>query len=496
MTPPSKAINKMNAPPAICQQQRNLRQWLLFPLKAFAPSVLFFHIALLTLVASGAEPSKGNSGVVHNPRPERPNIIFILADDLGYGDLSCYGSPDIETPNLDRLAREGVRLTDCYANAAVCTPTRAALMTGRYQQRVGLERPLDTSSKSGHLEIGLPATGRSLPQLLKNAGYVTGLIGKWHLGFRPEFHPSRHGFDYFWGYLAGYIDWYTHVRGDGQPDLWENSTPSQVEGYFEREVTRRATQFIADHAKTPFFLEVALGSPHWPFQSPSRASVAERKNGSMYQAASDANPPTRADYAAIVAEADANIGRILAALDRHEIARDTLVIFTSDNGGEWLSRNAPFFHRKDTLWEGGVRVPAIMRWPARLPAAKVSAQVAITMDFTRTMLAVAGANHSDARLEGIDLLPLLTANAKPVDRVLFWRIATAGRQQRAVRSGAWKLLIDDSQLLLFDVDLDPGERHDLAREHGVVVTKLRAQLGAWEKDVDAEAAVSAKGGPR
>ena len=206
----------------------------------------------------------------------RPNIVLIVADDLGYGDLGSYGAPDIKTPNLDRLAREGVRLTDFYANAPVCTPTRAGLMSGRYQQRVRLERPIETNAATPAtgLDIGLPATGRSLPQILKNAGYATGLVGKWHLGFKPEFQPNRHGFDYFWGYLAGYVDWYAHVRGDGQPDLWENATAVQHQGYLDHELTKRAVTFIGDHASRPFFLEVSYGAPHWPFQSPHRASTA------------------------------------------------------------------------------------------------------------------------------------------------------------------------------------------------------------------------------
>ncbi len=427
----------------------------------------------------------------------RPNVVLIVADDLGYGDLSSYGAPDIKTSNLDQLAREGVRFTDYYANAPVCTPTRAALITGRYQQRVLLERPLSTdpANAANGLAIGLPVTGRSLPQLMKNAGYATGLIGKWHLGFKPEYRPTRHGFDYFWGYLSGYIDWYTHVRGDGEPDLWENDAPSSADGYFETEVTRRAVDFIAGHAKAPFFLEVALGSPHWPFQSPHHASVAARRNNSMFQQPGDgeATPPTRADYAAIVEEADKNIGTILRALQQHGVAQNTLVIYISDNGGEWLSRNAPFFHRKDTLWEGGVRVPAIMRWPGTLPAGKVTAQVAITMDVARTILGVAAADIKDARLEGIDLLPLLQSSAPPVERTLFWRAVYAGRQQRAVRSGSWKVLLDGNMQLLFDVTRDPGERNDLAATRPDLVTKMKAQIEAWEKDVDAEAAALKKG---
>jgi arylsulfatase A-like enzyme len=426
--------------------------------------------------------------LAQRPPPSRSNILLIVADDLGYGDLGSYGAPDVKTPNLDRLAREGVRMTDYYANAPVCTPTRAALITGRYQQRVLLERPLDTNpdSRATGLDRGLPATGRSLPQLLKNAGYATGLVGKWHLGFEPAFRPNAHGFTYFWGFLAGYIDWYTHVRGDGERDLWENDTPVTVDGYFGRALANHAVNFIREHAREPFFLEVAMGAPHWPFQSPNRPSVAVRTNNSMFQRPGDSNPPSRADYVEILEDADADVGRILDALREHSIAQNTLVIFISDNGGEWLSRNAPFFHRKDSLWEGGLRVPAILRWPGILPADVVSSQVAITMDLTATILQAAGADARHARLEGIDLTPLLTTSAPPIERTLFWRIATAERQQRAVRSGNWKVLIDGSQQFLFDVASDPSERNDLAAKRPDLVRKLKAQIDAWEQDVDAE----------
>lgn len=424
----------------------------------------------------------------------RPNIVLIIADDLGYGDLGSYGAPDVKTPNLDRLAREGVRLTDYYANASVCTPTRAALITGRYQQRVLLERPISTepANTSSGLSVGLPVTGRSLPQLLKDSGYTTGLLGKWHLGFKPPFHPNAHGFSYFWGYLAGYIDWYTHVRGDGERDLWENDKPITVDGYFGRALATRAVEFIREHARQPFFLEVALGAPHWPFQSPRRPSVAVRTNNSMFERPADANPPSRADYVEILEDADADVGRILDALQQQGLAQNTLVIFISDNGGEWLSRNTPFFHRKDSLWEGGLRVPAIFKWPGVLPAGGVSSQVAITMDLTATILAAAGADAKGAKLEGIDLLPLLKGNTPPVERTLFWRIAMPERQQRAVRSANWKVLIDGSQQLLFDVARDPGERNDLAAERPDLVRTLIAQIAAWEKDVDGEAAVARK----
>lgn len=425
---------------------------------------------------------------------DRPNIVLIVADDLGYGDLSSYGAPDIRTPNLDRLAREGVRLTQFYANAPVCTPTRAALLTGRYQQRVRLERPIETNAATPAtgLDIGLAATGRSLPQLLKNQGYATALIGKWHLGFKPEFHPNRHGFDYFWGFLAGYVDWYAHLRGDGQRDLWENAAAAQHEGYLGHELTNRAVSFISAHSNGPFFLEVTYGAPHWPFQSPNRASTAVRRNGSMLQSPADPNPPSRRDYAEIVEDLDSGIGRILETLQTRGLAEKTLVIFTSDNGGEWLSRNAPFFHRKDTVWEGGIRVPAIFRWTGTVPAGQTLAQVGITMDLTATAVALAGGSTTDPRFEGIDLLPILRGTAPPSERTLFWRVGPAAGQPRAARSGDWKLILDGSKQLLFDVSRDPGERDDLAAQHPDRVRVLKGMIETWEKDVDAEAATAPK----
>jgi arylsulfatase A-like enzyme len=429
---------------------------------------------------------------------ERPNIVLIVADDLGYGDLGTYGAPDIRTPNLDRLAREGVRLTEFYANAPVCTPTRAGLMTGRYQQRVPLDRPLETNAATPTtgLDIGLAATGRSLPQLLKNQGYATALVGKWHLGFKPEFHPNRHGFDYFWGFLAGYIDWYAHVRGDGQPDLWENATAVQHDGYLGHELTNRAVAFVSEHARGPFFLEVTYGAPHWPFQSPHRASTAVRRNGSMLQQPGDADPPSRRDYAEIVEDLDAGVGRILEALSARGLVEKTLVVFTSDNGGEWLSRNAPFFHRKDTLWEGGIRVPAIFRWPAALPAGRTMNQVGITMDLSATFVALAGGSTTANRLEGIDLLPILRGTSATVERTLFWRVGAAPGQPRAARSGDWKLVLDGSKQLLFDVSRDMGERDDLAAQHPDRVRLMKGMIETWEKDVDAEAAAAANPVPR
>ena len=422
--------------------------------------------------------------------PQMPNVVLIITDDVGYGDFGSYGAPDIKTPNIDRLAREGVRFTDFYANGDVCTPTRTGLITGRYQQRVKLERALGARDR----EAVLPLTGRSLPQLLKNNGYATALIGKWHLGWKPEFGPNAHGFDYFFGFLSGSTDYYMHVGADGSPDLYENGRPVEEPGYMTDLITARSVRFVEQNATRPFFLEVAYNAAHWPFQRPDHQSVAPRSEFSQgpnafFQGPDDNPPATRADYAAMLERADQGVGQILKALEDRGLTRNTLVIFTNDNGGEWLSRNAPLFHRKGTLWEGGIRVPAILRWPGRLPAGRTTAQVGITMDLTASILAATNTPvPTDARPEGVNLLPILRGESPLRERTLFWRIRIPARQQLAVRSGQWKLLVDGGQLLLFDLQRDIGEKNDLALRRPNLVARLRGQISEWEKDVDREAA--------
>jgi arylsulfatase A-like enzyme len=409
-------------------------------------------------------------------RADRPNVVLIITDDVGYGDFGAYGATDIQTPNVDRLSREGVRLTDFYA-APTCTPTRASLITGRYQQRVGLEQAL---SSAGPRDGGLLPTGRSLPQLLKNSGYATGLVGKWHLGWRPEFGPNEHGFDYFFGFKSGAIDFYTHQSANGTDDLFENTAPVKVDGYMTDLITARSVQFIEQHAGEAFFLDVSYNAAHWPFQVPDHHSVAKAVAN---QSPLDTPAPTRRDYAAMLERADQGVGQILQALSRLGLERDTLVIFTNDNGGEWLSRNEPLFNRKGTLWEGGIRVPAIVRWPGQLPAGVASSQPAIFMDLTASILAATNTPiPSEAKLEGIDLLPILAGRAPEAQRTLLWRT----QSQKAVRHGDWKLLVDGGALFLFNLRADIGERHDLARERTDLVRTLRPLIDAWERDVDTE----------
>lgn len=357
------------------------------------------------------------TGLHAQAAPRRPNVVLIITDDIGYGDFGAYGSPDVKTPNIDRLTRQGVKLTDFYANASNCSPTRAGLISGRYQQRFAIEWPLGGPRGVDSVR-GLPATGRSLPKLLANNGYATGLIGKWHLGYRPEFSPNAHGFGYFFGFKSGFTDYYQHTDGDGEADLFENDRHVTVPGYMTDLITQRSVQFMARNKDTPFFLDVAYNAAHWPYQVPDSPSVAV--DHGRHLSPFDSSTNTRAQYVKIVERADRGVGDILRALDSLGLASNTIVIFTNDNGGEWLSRNEPLFHNKSSLWEGGIRVPAIIRWPGHIPANTVSGQVAMTMDLTASILAATKTTvPPETALDGMDVFSVLERRTPPVERTLF-----------------------------------------------------------------------------
>ena len=403
----------------------------------------------------------------------KPNVIFILVDDMGYADLSSFGSKDIRTPNIDRLAKEGVKLTQAYSNGPVCTPTRAAFITGRYQQRVGLEWAIGPGGK----EPGLPVEETSIARMLKNNGYATALMGKWHLGYKPEFSPVAHGFDEFFGILSGNVDHYSHKENNGEHDLRDQDKETFVEGFLTDHLARRSVDFVRRQKDKPFFLYLAFNAVHWPFQRPNRPDMV-RTRETWFQG-------TRADYIEMMQSVDAAVGQVLDTLDQQGLAKDTLVIFNSDNGGERLSDNRPYFNTKGTLWEGGIHVPGLARWPAALPKGKVSNQTAITMDWTATILAAAGVKP-ERQLDGINLLPILQSKQPEQERTLCWRIDRAGFRQQAIRSGKWKLVTQPTSvgLLLFDLESDPAERHNLFYEQQNKVNELRAKLQDWDKEMN------------
>ncbi|MFL2841006.1 MAG: sulfatase-like hydrolase/transferase [Pseudohongiellaceae bacterium] len=411
-----------------------------------------------------------------------PNIVLIMADDLGYGDLGSYGATDIRTPSIDSIASEGILMTNFYSNAPICSPTRAALITGRYQQRYNIEEPFGGTTE----QFGLTATGHSLPQLLKNNGYETALVGKWHLGGAPETNPIAHGFDYFFGFKnGGYIDYYFHDRGPDNPDLWENETQIKKEGYITDLITEHAIEFIEQNANQPFFIEVFYNAPHWPYQRPDQPSRSLNARH-LYPDSEDTS--TREDYISMVEQMDQGVGNILATLTHLGLTENTIVIFTSDNGGEWLSRNDPFSNRKLTVWEGGIRVPALITWPGEIPAGIISNQVGITMDLTASIIEATGTQlPTGLNLDGINLFPIASGKASEVDRTLYWRTSWGNRNQRAVRDGDWKLLIEDSHVFVFNLSEDPGEHNDLANQRQDVARRLRLMHDNWAMSVTAEA---------
>ncbi|MCP5539042.1 MAG: sulfatase-like hydrolase/transferase [Akkermansiaceae bacterium] len=441
--------------------------------------VLFFGLSIVPRARADA-PGKAT----------RPNILMLLVDDMGYADLGCMGSGDLHTPNIDRIANEGVRLTDCYASAPVCSPTRAAFITGLWQQRTGIEWAIGLTSEeaqrvNGELvkaeepfTMGLMPNDSYLVPRLKKQGYGTAAYGKWHLGFKPEHNPVRHGFDEYWGIIGGQCDYYQYYYLGGMKQLYEKTEPTTAEGYITDLINERVVRYIREEGSSPFFIYVPYNAVHHPYHvpgDPTQTYTNENKNDG-----------TREGYAKMMGSIDQGVGAMFAALEEKDILDNTLILFTSDNGGERFSDNGPLFNHKTTLWEGGIRVPCLMRWPAGgLPAGKVSSQMAITMDLSVTILAAAGLSPSkDHPMDGIDLLPILRGEREPVERAFCWRVDRTRRRMKAIRHGDWKYVQDDMVEMLFNLRDDVGERDDLYYERLDKVKKLKAELAAWEADVD------------
>ncbi len=423
-----------------------------------------------------------------------PNIVFVLVDDMGYGDLGCMGATDIRTPNIDRLATQGVKFSDFYANAPVCSPTRCGFVTGRWQQRVGFEWALGYTAERRrlidgqwrtidqmHHGIGLPASQPGIAKMLKAAGYATGAFGKWHLGYDDEFNPLNHGFDEYFGELLGHADYYRHTYYDGTYALRDGLEMPKTEGYITDLINDRAAKFVDKHAEHPFFLYVPHLAVHAPFQPPGRPDPKVTPE--------NMHDGSREIYKAMLERVDQGVGMIQKKLDEHGLTNNTLFVLSSDNGGERWSSNLPLFHHKATLWEGGIRVPCLMRWPDKLPAGVVTSQPGITMDLTATFVAAAGGSPpSGYQFDGINLLPLITADqTEPTERTFYWRIARSNRSMRAIRHGKWKYIDDGGTMdLLFDLEADISEHNNLCYRHHDIVEDLKKRLVAWEAEMEAE----------
>jgi len=407
----------------------------------------------------------------------RPNFIFILADDLGYADLGCYGGRSGCSPVLDRMAADGLRFTQGYANSSVCSPTRFALATGRWQHRLrgGADEPISGRVR-GNPVLGLPPSHPTLASLLRDAGYATALVGKWHMGYPPHFHPLKSGYQEFFGSLSGGFDYFTHCDTAGVHDLWDGESEIHRQGYMTDLLSARAVAYLRLRRKEPFLLSLHYSAPHWPWET--RADEAEAKR---IEKIWHVDGGSLAVYQKMIHHMDEGIGKVLAALPDPQ---NTLVVFTSDNGGERFSDTWPLVGKKMDLLEGGIRVPYIVRWPSRVKAGGVTEQHAITMDWVATFLEAAGAKaHPGYPLDGLSLLKVLENPAASFARDLFWRMKH--RRQRAVRSGDWKYFASEDGEFLFNLAVDARERANYGKREPARLAELRARYVAWERSIPA-----------
>jgi arylsulfatase A-like enzyme len=446
---------------------------------SFLTFVRACSLACLLALAGGASPA----GAAEKA-PARPNVLLLVADDFGYGDLGVHGCKDIPTPHLDSLAKGGVRCTQGYVSAPQCSPTRAGLLTGRYQQRFGHE------SNNAHADSALPLTEPTLADRLKAAGYRTGLVGKWHLGSAEKYHPLDRGFEEFFGFLGGANPYLPQGAAGVVPRILRGREPANEKQFLTEALAREAVAFIDRHKAESFFLYLAFNATHGPLQ-------ATDKYLKRFEAIKDEK---RRTYAAMTSALDDAVGTVLGKLRDAGLDENTLIVFISDNGGPTdvnASRNDPLRGVKGEVREGGIRSPFFVRWKGRLEAGKVYEQPVIQLDIHPTALAAAGVGvPAGAKLDGVDLLPYLTGRqAGPPHETLFWRFnfpaRQADRHKWAVRRGDWKLFTDiganrtrddtpvrDGNLRLVDLANDPGERTDLSARHPEKVKELEA---AWKK---------------
>jgi len=430
----------------------------------------------------------------------RPNFIVFYTDDQGYGDLSCMGATDFETPHLDALAESGVRFTDWYSNSPVCSPSRASVLTGRYPVHAGVRSIL-----GGHrTTTGLVPEVPTIASVLKGEGYRTGMFGKWHLGIAEESQPHNHGFEEWFGHLAGCIDYYSHIfywgiGGGVDPvhDLWENGREIWANGeYFTEMITERTVSYIdrvaADDDDSPFFIYVPYNAPHYPMHAPQH-----------YLDRFPELPWDRQIMAAMLSAVDDSVGTVMSALDRHGLREDTCVFFQSDNGPSRETRNwldstpDPYYGgtagklkgHKFSLYEGGIRMPALMSWPGRIPARQVSSEVGAAMDVFPTFLGAAGVDASAYDIDGKDIMPMVSEGAGSPHERIFWEMG----KQTAVRQGPWKLVIDgqlvegappEDAVHLANLDEDMGESANLKDEHPDLCADLKAEAEAWREDIE------------
>ena len=402
----------------------------------------------------------------------KPNFVIIMADDLGYGDLSCYGGPT-PTPRLDQMAQQGLRFTDFHSNGNVCTPTRAALMTGRYQQRCGLTMVL-MDEKPSIAEVGLSSSEFTLADGLKKAGYTSGIFGKWHLGYLPEHNPINHGFDEFHGFVGGCIDCQSHEHPrHPYADWWNGLNKEPEEGSSTHLITRHSLEFIKKNKSKPFFLYVPFNAVHTPFQGPDDPTEKQAK----------ATRPVEQTYAMMTQEMDRGIGQILDLLQSEGLTENTLVLFLSDNGAHegTPGSNGSLRGFKAENFEGGQRVPCIACWPGHIAPGTTTDQAGMTFDILPTFFELSGATlPPNRKTDGVSLVPLLLKNTPLPERNLFW----ADGANRAMRQGPWKLVTTKKETLLFNLQEDLGETTDLSKQNPERLQVMGKAIQDWRSEVE------------
>ena len=418
---------------------------------------------------------------------QKPNLIFIVADDLGFADLGCYGGRDAAfgpvSPVLDRLAAHGLKLTQGYANSPVCSPTRFAMITGRYQYRLrgAAEEPINSRSK-GSTTLGLPPEHPTLPSLLQGAGYRTALIGKWHLGYPPTFGPLQSGYEEFFGPMSGGVDYFSHHSSAGHHDLYFGEESHTEEGYLTDLLSQRAVDYVNRMATqdAPFLLSLHYTAPHWPWETRDDQALSEEVKSNLFHL----HGGNIHQYRRMIHHMDEGIGWLVEALRANGQLDNTLIVFTSDNGGERFSDNWPLVGGKMDLTEGGIRVPWIAHWPAVIAPGRESTQQCLTMDWTATLLDAAGvAAHPDYPLDGVSLLPVLRAPGQEFARPVHFRMNHRG--QRALRDGDWKYLRVDGHDYLFNIPADERERANVGGRQPARLAELRAAWEAWNATMPA-----------
>ena len=407
----------------------------------------------------------------------KPNVVLIMADDLGYGDLGCYNGW-IKTPHIDSIARRGLLFTDYHSNGSSCSPTRAALMTGRYQQRAGIPSVIAADLKHPAHYGGLQLHETTIAECFKRQKYASAIFGKWHLGYYPKYNPTHQGFDRFVGYVSGNIDFRSHVDQAGVFDWWHNLKPSTEKGYSTHLITSHAVEFIRASKQRPFFLYVPHEAPHYPYQGPKDA--AYRTVNGVFD-----NKGIRTDskeaYREMVEEMDNGVGAILTALTDGGIIDNTIVIFCSDNGATTLGSNGLLRGYKVTNFEGGHRVPCVVQWPNRLEAGKQSAQLIASMDLLPSLFGLASLKlPGNVRLDGLDLSNQVLNTQKPIERTLIWNGV-------AIRRGRWKYMAAQKGLpsdSLFDLDSDSSESINKIERHPIVANAFRVELARWKTEME------------